>query len=101
MRSEAALQAWLIRECVKRQWYVQKTIGVSRNGFPDVLVIVHGTVWFLELKTNTGIPSQVQEREIARIRRAGGNVWILYGKTDCVTWLNAAEKDNHGSTKVY
>lgn len=52
---ESAIQNRLIRILEQQGWYVQKTEGRSRNGFPDVTAVdTLGNVWFIELKRTVG-----------------------------------------------
>ena len=45
---ESAIQNRLIRILEQQGWYVQKTEGRSRNGFPDVTAVdTLGNVWFI------------------------------------------------------
>jgi hypothetical protein len=54
-------------------WWV-KTHGdqFSRPGIPDLLVCYKGFFAGIEMKSATGTPSDDQERELARIKDAGG-----------------------------
>lgn len=78
---ESAIQNRLIRLLEQRGWYVQKTEGRSRNGFPDVTAVDPlGNVWFIELKRTKGSPSPDQCRELKMLAEHNANVMLLYGK---------------------
>lgn len=78
---ESAIQNHLIRVLEQQGWYVQKTEGRSRNGFPDVTAVDPlGNVWFIELKRTVGRPSQDQCRELKALAEHHANVMLLYGK---------------------
>lgn len=78
---EAAIQNHLIRVLEQQGWYVQKTEGRSRNGFPDVTAVDPlGNVWFIELKRTVGKPSPDQCRELKALAKHHANVMLLYGK---------------------
>lgn len=78
---ESAIQNHLIRVLEQRGWYVQKTEGRSRNGFPDVTAVdALGNVWFIELKRTVGKPSPDQCRELKALAEHHANVMLLYGK---------------------
>lgn len=78
---ESAIQKRLIRILEQRGWYVQKTEGRSRNGFPDVTAVDPlGNVWFIELKRTVGKPSPDQCRELKALAEHHANVMLLYGK---------------------
>lgn len=78
---ESSIQNRLIRLLEQRGWYVQKTEGRSRNGFPDVTAVDPlGTVWFIELKRTVGKPSPDQCRELKALAEHNANVMLLYGR---------------------
>lgn len=78
---ESATQNRLIRLFEQQGWYVQKTEGRSRNGFPDVTAVDPlGNVWFIELKRTVGKPSPDQCRELKALAQHNANVMLLYGK---------------------
>lgn len=77
---ESSIQNRLIRILEQQGWYVQKTEGRSRNGFPDVTAIdTLGNVWFIELKRTVGKPSPDQCRELKALAEHNANVMLLYG----------------------
>lgn len=77
---ESAIQKRLIRILEQQGWYVQKTEGRSRNGFPDVTAVdKDGNVWFIELKRTVGRPSPDQCRELKALAKHNANVILLYG----------------------
>lgn len=77
---ESAIQKRLIRVLEQQGWYVQKTEGRSRNGFPDVTAVdTLGNVWFIELKRTVGKPSPDQCRELKALAKHNANVILLYG----------------------
>lgn len=85
---ESAIQNRLIKGLEQQGWYVQKTEGRSRNGFPDVTAIdTLGNVWFIELKRTVGKPSPDQCRELKMLAEHNANVMLLYGKKAVDTLL--------------
>ena len=77
---ESAVQNRLIKVLEQQGWYVQKTEGRSRNGFPDVTAVdTLGNVWFVELKRTVGRPSPDQCRELKMLAQHNANVMLLYG----------------------
>lgn len=92
---ESSIQNHLIRLLEQQGWYVQKTEGRSRNGFPDVTAVdPHGTVWFIELKRTAGRPSTDQCRELKALAEHNANVMLLYGRNAvdaimfCRNWVD-------------
>ena len=85
---ESAIQNRLIRLLEQQGWYVQKTEGRSRNGFPDVTAVdTLGNVWFIELKRTVGKPSPDQCRELKALAKHNANVMLLYGAKAVDTML--------------
>jgi hypothetical protein len=85
---ESAIQNRLIKILEQQGWYVQKTEGRSRNGFPDVTAVdTLGNVWFIELKRTVGKPSPHQCRELKMLAEHNANVMLLYGKKAVDTLL--------------
>lgn len=77
---ESTIQSRLIKVLEQHGWYVQKTEGRSRNGFPDVTAVDPlGNVWFIELKRTVGKPSPDQCRELKMLAEHNANVMLLYG----------------------
>lgn len=52
--------------------------GVQREGVPDLLVCCNGYFLGIELKNETGKPSNLQLWNIDQIRKAGGMAIVLY-----------------------
>ena len=95
---ESAIQNRLIRVLEQQGWYVQKTEGRSRNGFPDVTAVdTLGNVWFIELKRTVGKPSPDQCRELKALAEHHANVMLLYGKNAVdalLSYKNVADMTN-------
>lgn len=86
---ESAIQNRLIKILERQGWYVQKTEGRSRNGFPDVTAVdTLGNVWFIELKRTVGKPSPDQCRELKALAEHHANVMLLYGMKAVDTLLS-------------
>lgn len=97
---ESATQGHLVRLLEQQGWYVQKTEGRSRNGFPDVTAVDPlGNVWFIELKRTVGKPSPDQCRELKALAEHNANVMLLYGKKAVETML--LFKNRVDMTNVY
>lgn len=68
----------------------------TRAGVPDVLSCYKGKFIGIEVKADTGKPSQLQLHEIEQIKLAGGKAFVLYPSAfeDFKTWLaDGAETD--------
>ena len=53
---------------------------ISRRGIPDYIMCIKGFFVGLEVKTEVGKLTKLQEYELTRINRAGGLSVTLYGK---------------------
>lgn len=60
-----------------------KFISPSMSGVPDRLVILpDGKIIFVELKTEVGKLSKIQEHTIREMKKRGADVRVLYGSKD-------------------
>ena len=50
----------------------------SENGTPDILACVNGYFLAIEVKAQTGTPSELQLAKIDAIRKAGGFSYVVY-----------------------
>lgn len=77
---ETRVQSRLINGLHAHGWYVQKTVGQSRNGYPDITAVSPtGIVWFIEVKQTTGRLSTVQRKELQSLKNHNANVAVLHG----------------------
>lgn len=68
--------------------YTVKVIQANKNGVPDILVSLNGKFIGLEVKTEKGIPSALQLRNIKQIKRTGGIAGIVRSVDDVKNLLN-------------
>lgn len=77
---ESRVQAHLINGLHAHGWYVQKTVGQSRNGYPDITAVTpSGIVWFVEVKQTSGRLSSAQKKELQELKDHNANVTVLHG----------------------
>ena len=70
-------------------------IAPTNRGVPDRLVILpHGGMFLVELKTATGKLSPLQKLFIERAERRGTRVVVLYGADQIKNWVRA-HADEH------
>lgn len=87
-RRENSIQSRLIRELTLKGCYVQKTVGQTRNGYPDLTCILpNGCVWFIEIKTERGRLTPVERHELQLIHQAKGNIMVVRGEQGVITLL--------------
>lgn len=69
-------------------WYLKTwSNGIQRKGIPDLLICCNGLFLGVELKAMNGKPSDLQKREIKRIRKSNGIGIVLY--PDCFEQFKA------------
>lgn len=57
-----------------------KWVSPGNSGVPDRIVLMPGgRVYFVELKTEHGKLSPIQDRQISRLKLAGQTVFVAYG----------------------
>ena len=82
MRTERALDQYLLRRCTRNNIYCRKLVAVGQVGFPDRVVIMIGNIIWIELKSPTGkghlSPKQVAEHK--RMRSYGLDVRVIWTK---------------------
>lgn len=70
-----------VKDFLKKEgcWYLKTwSNGVQRQGVPDLLVCCNGYFLGVELKNETGKPSDLQIWNISKIRQSGGFAFVLY-----------------------
>lgn len=67
-----------------------KVDSTSSRGWPDLTcVLPNGTVLFVELKTETGHLSKLQEYMIAKLKRNKANVYVIRSVEEYIDLINA------------
>lgn len=71
MPLEKTITAAIVKAARSRGWWVLKIAGgaMQRPGLPDLLCIRNGVTVFLEVKTQTGKVSQLQQSVMTEIER--------------------------------
>ena len=83
IRREATLERSFCNWLRKAGCLVYKFVSPGNDGVPDRIVVTSGgRVIFVELKTERGELSDIQNYQIGRIRDHGQDVRELYGKDD-------------------
>ena len=58
-------------------YFMPATGGYGRSGIPDIVGCMNGVFFAIECKAGKGKPTALQEREINKIRNAGGHAWLV------------------------
>lgn len=79
MASEKHLQNYLFKRADEYNIFCRKVSAEGHVGFPDAFLVFAGRAALVELKSPTGKGrlSKKQEREIARLREQGMNVYVV------------------------
>lgn len=98
---ESIVQSKLINGLDDRGFWVQKVVGQSRNGLPDVVAVGHGMTIWIEVKRDKGRLSSRQISEINDMIKHGAQVKVVYGLDDIDSFLRrldasiAVKEDNN------
>lgn len=81
--TEKALEKAFVRKVQERGGLAFKFVSPGNVGVPDRIVITpDGAVWFVELKTETGKLSAMQDLQISRLINYECNVLVLRGQKE-------------------
>ena len=58
-------------------YFFPATFGMGRSGVPDIVCCVDGKFLAIECKAGKNKPTELQEREMAAIRTAGGTAIVV------------------------
>jgi Holliday junction resolvase len=58
-------------------WFMPATHGYGRSGVPDIVACYKGVFLAFECKGEGGKTTALQERELERIRDAGGTAYVV------------------------
>ena len=73
---EHAIEAYLQKQCEKQNILCKKFESPSTRGYPDRILIHHGTVVFVELKRPGEKPRKLQMYRIEELISHGANVEV-------------------------
>lgn len=89
---ERELEKRLVEGVKKLGGKAYKLVSPGNTGVPDRMIIMPGGhVIFVELKTDTGRLTKLQQRQISVIKRLGCNVLVAYGLTGVIEVLEVLE----------
>lgn len=88
LTSESAIQKKLVDGLAAQGWWVQKVVGQSRNGLPDLVAIHNGETLWIEVKRDNGKLSRFQTLEIANMTMNGAKVLVIFGMAEAADFLD-------------
>lgn len=74
---ESYVEGSVCRWAEAHGWLVRKLAWLGRRGAPDRFFIKAGRIVLIEFKRPGNSPELHQEREIARLRAAGAEVYVI------------------------
>lgn len=80
--SEQKLQTKIKQRLEQHGWFVTKLMKTSTNGIPDLLCLRKGIAVFLEVKTESGIVSELQDYMIDKLKRIGFHARVVRSVED-------------------
>lgn len=73
---ESKLQSKIIKQLESDGYYVLKLIRTNKNGIPDLLALKSNEVYFIEVKSEKGVLSELQKYRINELQEFGFKVEI-------------------------
>ena len=99
MTPEGKIVEYLKRRAKVLGGTTRKVAWVGHTGAPDQLVLLPGIAAFVECKAPGKKPTKVQEREIARLKSSGLEVYVVDSELtvdQVLTWLTFVRVKNEG-----
>ena len=75
--SEADIQAKCVEHVRRMGAYARKFSSPANRSVPDYVITLDGVTWYVEFKRYGKHPTKAQAEEHAKIRMAGGTVWVI------------------------
>lgn len=77
---EGTVERYLHDRITKLGGTTYKWVSPGSKNVPDRIVILHGIIWFVEVKILTKYPTEGQQRELNRLIKHGCNATHVSGK---------------------
>ena len=84
---EQSIQKSITKAIEKAGGWCCKTITCNKNGVPDILAVIDGHFYGIEVKTPIGKVSPIQEYQIKKIQSAGGTAIVARSVEDFLACL--------------
>ena len=82
MAREQDIQRRITKAIEKKGGWCCKTITCNKSGVPDILAVIDGIFYAIEVKTPTGRTSPIQDYQIMKINEAGGKAFVARSVED-------------------
>lgn len=86
---ESVIQSQVIKYLEKIGWYVVKIIQTNKNGWPDLQAHKDGITIFVEVKSEKGKVSQLQQYRHKQLTDAGFKVLVIYSLKQIINELSS------------
>lgn len=90
---EKNLEKYFVSEIKKFGGLCYKFVSPGNSGVPDRIVVLPGVIHFVELKTERGVVSSLQKRQIKKLNDLGQRTWVLYGFEDVEKFINVLKSE--------
>lgn len=77
---ESRVEEWLKGQTEKHGGMYLKFVSPGNIGVPDRIILYQGRTYFVELKQDHGVLSEIQKAQIRRMLQCGAHVSVVYGK---------------------
>ena len=77
--TEQKIQAKRIKQLEAEGYFVIKLISTNKNGIPDLLALKVGSILFSEIKTPTGVLSELQKYRLKELKKYGFETEVYRG----------------------
>lgn len=82
MTPEGVIESHLVSRCEKLGILCYKFVSPGNKGVPDRILIANGQTIFVETKKPGGVPRELQEYVIKKMRKSGATVYVADTKED-------------------
>ena len=83
---ELELQSRIISLLNAYGW-ARRIVSPGRRGIPDIVAVINGCTFFLEVKIGKGRLSKIQMKEIENINKNGGEAIVVRGEEDVSNFI--------------
>lgn len=93
MVRERDIERWLVSLIKRMGGEAFKFVSPGNDGVPDRLVCMPGgRIYFVELKTDSGRPSGLQQWQMERLRRLGVSVHLITGMEEAMQFIRMLQE---------